>query len=41
MSSSALSILSAYSPRIQMREALASGSSSSSSEAQRVGMMPS
>lgn len=41
MSSSAFSILSAYSPNIQISEALASGSSSSSREAQSVGMMPS
>lgn len=41
MSSSALSILDAYSPRIQMSDALASGSSSSSSEVQSVGMIPS
>jgi hypothetical protein len=40
-SSSALSILSAYWPIIQMRDAFASGSSSSSREEQSVGMMPS
>lgn len=39
--SSALSIFSAYSPRIQINDALASGSSRSSKLAQRVGMMPS
>ena len=40
-SSSALSILFAYSPIIQMRDALASGSSSSSRLAHNVGMTPS
>jgi hypothetical protein len=40
-SSSALSILLAYSPMIQMRDAFASGSSSSSKFAHKVGMTPS
>ena len=40
-SSSALSILFAYSPMIQIKEALASGSSSSSRLAHSVGMIPS
>ena len=40
-SSSALSIFFAYSPMIQMSDALASGSSSSSRLAHRVGMTPS
>lgn len=40
-SSPALSILLAYSPMIQMSEALASGSSSSSKLAHSVGMTPS
>lgn len=40
-SSSALSILFAYSPIIQMRDAFASGSSSSSRFAHSVGMTPS
>ena len=40
-SSSALSILFAYSPMIQIREAFASGSSSSSRFAHNVGMTPS
>ena len=40
-SSSALSILLAYSPMIQIKDALASGSSSSSRLAQSVGMTPS
>lgn len=40
-SSSAFSIFLAYSPMIQMSEAFASGSSSSSKLAHRVGMTPS
>lgn len=40
-SSSAFSIFSAYSPMIQINDALASGSSSSSKFAHNVGMMPS
>lgn len=40
-SSSALSILFAYSPMIQIKEAFASGSSSSSKFAQSVGITPS
>lgn len=40
-SSSALSILSAYSPIIQIKDVFASGSSSSSKLAQSVGITPS
>ena len=40
-SSSAFSILFAYSPTIQIKDAFASGLSSSSKFAQRVGMTPS